>query len=121
MVRTVFAVEPVGTLRSYIRGRAKDESRDNLFVLDGTLSEIPLPDDSIDVLLTQRAIGWDLEVEAVEISRVVRSGGVAIHLLGDAYPAVEGAAHHAELTGLGYRQGSYEDGVAVCRKYVRRF
>ncbi len=54
---------------------------DNLFVMDGTLDSIPLPDHSLDVLITSNAIGWNLNEELKEIERVVKQGGHAIHLL----------------------------------------
>ena len=52
--RHVFAVEPVATLRRYMRDRAVQLRIDNLFVLDGLLSAIPLPSASADVLLGDR-------------------------------------------------------------------
>ena len=90
-----------------------------MFVLAGTLAEIPLPDDSVDVILTQRAIGWDFAAENEEICRVVRTGGIALHLLGAPYPAEDEAPYHRELSALGYIQGSYQDGTSVSRKYFK--
>ena len=54
---------------------------DNLFVMDGTLDSIPLPNRSLDALITSNAIGWNLDEELKEIERVVKPGGHAIHLL----------------------------------------
>ena len=83
---TVFAVEPVYRLRRYIEEKAARDGFDNLFVMDGFLDSIPLPADSVDVLMTSNAIGWNLESELTEIERVVKPGGHAIHLMrtGDA-------------------------------------
>ena len=58
LARDVFAVEPVARLRQFMRDKAAARAISNLYVLDGTLDAIPLPDDSVDVLLTCRAIGW---------------------------------------------------------------
>jgi len=56
----VFAVEPVGALRRYTRDKAVKLDVENLFVLDGSLSAVPLPARIVDVLLTCHSIGWDL-------------------------------------------------------------
>ena len=116
---TVFAVEPVATLRAYMSDKAHNEQLPNVFVLDGLLEAIPLPADSADVLLTRNAIGWNLASELVEIERVVRPGGVALHLAGMPYPAEEGAQHHEGLLAAGYEERPYQDGEAKNRKYFK--
>jgi hypothetical protein len=92
----------------------------NVFVLDGVLDAIPLPADSADVLLTRNAIGWALHSELVEIERVVRPGGKALHLAGMPYPAEEDAPHHAGLLAAGYEERPYRDGEAHNRKYYKQ-
>ncbi|MCD4696788.1 MAG: methyltransferase domain-containing protein [Bacteroidales bacterium] len=79
--KTVFAVEPVSSFRHFMREKALNEKVKNLYVLDGFLDCIPLPDNSVDVLMTSNAIGWNLEEELNEIERVVVPNGHAIHLL----------------------------------------
>jgi ubiquinone/menaquinone biosynthesis C-methylase UbiE len=79
--QTVFAVEPVSSFREFMRQKAKQSGITNLFVIDGLLHEIPLPRDSVDVLITSNAIGWSFDQELKEIERVVKSCGYAIHLL----------------------------------------
>lgn len=81
LAKTVFAVEPVTGLRRFIREKAAREKVINLFALDGFLDSIPFPDDSMDILVTSNAIGWNLENELIEIERVLKPGGHAIHLL----------------------------------------
>lgn len=78
---TIFAVEPVTRLRTYMKEKATEKGMKNLYVMDGTLDSIPLPDQSLDVLITSNAIGWNLNDELYEIQRVVKPGGHAIHLL----------------------------------------
>jgi ubiquinone/menaquinone biosynthesis C-methylase UbiE len=78
---TVFAVEPLGSFRSFMKEKAAKQEAHNLYVMDGTLDSIPLPDDSLEVLVTSNAIGWNLNEELKEIERVLRPGGYAIHLL----------------------------------------
>ncbi len=80
-VKTVYAIEPIGSFRNYIREKAKNKKSKNIYAIDGFLDRIPLPDNSIDILFTSNALGWDLENELVEIERVVKPGGQAIHLM----------------------------------------
>ena len=77
----VFAVEPVSSMRRFVREKAARINVKNLFVIDGFLDSIPLPDNSVDVLMTSNAIGWNLEDELEEIERVLKPNAHAIHLL----------------------------------------
>ncbi len=43
IAETVFAVEPVTALRAHIRDKAARRGLDNVFVMDGLLSAVPLP------------------------------------------------------------------------------
>lgn len=81
LVHTVFAVEPVASLRSFMKEKVAEEGLENLYIMDGTLDSLPIPDQSLDVLITSNAIGWKLQEELEEIKRVVKHGGHAIHLL----------------------------------------
>jgi SAM-dependent methyltransferase len=78
----VFAVEPVTRLREFIRERVSKAGLKNVYVVDGFLHQIPLPDGYGDVLLTSQAIGWHLLDELPECERVVKGGGFIIHRLG---------------------------------------
>jgi precorrin-6B methylase 2 len=120
LARHVFAVEPATTLRSYMREKVGRLEVPNLFVLDGFLHAIPLPDGTADVLLTRRAIGWHLPEELAEIDRVVRPGGTALHLFGQAVSEETGADLARVLDTHGYRQGTYPepDGPATLFRKV---
>ncbi len=107
--RHVYAVEPVARLREFMRDKATASGTTNLFVLDGTLDAIPLPTDTADVLLTCRAIGWHLDEELVEIERVVRVGGVALHL-GFPHPPAPDDPRHGRLSEAGYAVLTYAEG-----------
>lgn len=117
---TVYAMEPVTTLRRFIRDRAAQLGIQNLFVVDGFLHAIPLPAASVDVLFTCRAIGWQLPDELREIDRVVKPGGVAIHLAGLPYPADSDDPLHHALLADGYQEDTYAEGAATQRKYWKR-
>lgn len=79
--KTVYAVEPLASFRTFMKEKAAENRMNNVFVLDGTLDSIPLPDQFLDILLTSNAIGWNLSGELPEIERVLKPGGHAIHLL----------------------------------------
>jgi len=118
--REVFAVEPVARLREFMRDRAAASGIANLYVLDGTLDGIPLPPDTADVHLTCRAIGWHLEEELVEIERVVRAGGVALHL-GLPYPPSPDDPLHRRLLEAGYSAVTYAEGQESRTSYRKQF
>jgi len=94
--RQVFAVEPVTRLRHFIRERAAQAGLSNVFVIDGFLHAIPLPDGLADVLITSHALGWRLEDELRELERVVTKGGMIIHCPGTAETASEAASETVE-------------------------
>jgi ubiquinone/menaquinone biosynthesis C-methylase UbiE len=79
--RTVYAIEPLSSFRSFMKKKARNQKTDNIFVMDGTLDSVPLPDATLDILITSNAIGWNLQEELLEIERLVKHGGHAIHLL----------------------------------------
>jgi ubiquinone/menaquinone biosynthesis C-methylase UbiE len=79
--QTVYAVEPVTGMRRFMKEKAARENINNLYVMDGFLESIPLPDSMVDLLMTSNAIGWNLEDELREIERVLRPGAHAIHFI----------------------------------------
>ncbi len=78
--QTVYAVEPIESLRQFIRNKANEKNIKNLFVVDGFLDMLPFPDNSVDILMTSNAIGWNIEKELIEIERVVKQGGETMHI-----------------------------------------
>jgi SAM-dependent methyltransferase len=116
---TVYAVEPVTTLRAFMRARAVQRGLANVFALDGTLSAIPLPPASADVLVTRRAIGWDLLAELAEVERVLRPDGVALHLVGRPFPLPADDPLHVGLLGAGYTADPYRAGTSDLARYRR--
>jgi len=79
----VYASEPVGTLREYMRDKVKSESIKNVRVLDGIITELPFPDDTFDIVMCGHVLGDDLDAEIAEVSRVCRGGGYLIDCPGD--------------------------------------
>jgi methylase of polypeptide subunit release factors len=118
--RHVFAVEPVAALRRFIREKAARQGLRNVYVVDGFLDQVPLPDSSADVLVTCNAIGWQIDRELAEVARVVRRGGTAVHLLfgTDAGDTPSGPVVSA-LEQAGYNHDTYRRNLDGClHRYV---
>lgn len=117
--RYVFAVEPVTRLRRYIQEKASEAGLRNVFVLDGFLHAIQLPDDFADVLITSHALGWNLEEELAEFERVVRKGGFIVHCPGTAEGEEE---QHSRLVSFDWRYefSRYEEVDGWKRKYWKQ-
>lgn len=117
----VYAVEPAGRLRQFIRDKASDAYLDNVHVLDGFLHAIPLPDGSADVLITSHALGWQLEKELWEFERVVKKGGYIIHCPGTAEVPDEDAQHYRLISpDWGYEFSRYQESDGWKRKYWKQ-
>ena len=121
----VYAVEPVTRLRQFIRDKAREAFLDNVFVVDGFLHAIPLPDKSADMLITSHALGWHLEKELKEFERVVKRGGLIIHCPGTEENPRENLneeAQHYRLVSPGwdYDFSRYEESDGWKRKYWKQ-
>lgn len=121
IARQVFAVEPVTRLRQFIRDKASRASLANLFVMDGFLHAIPLPDGFADVLITSHALGWQLENELKEFERAVKKGGFIIHCPGTAEKPAEESQHGRLVSSdWGYEFSRYRESDGWKRKYWKR-
>lgn len=78
---TIFAIEPLSAFRTFMKQTASRNEITNLFVSDGFLESIQMPANSLDMLFTSNAIGWNIEKELREIERVVKPNGQAIHIM----------------------------------------
>ena len=79
----VFAVEPVGNLRRYIKEKAREKGFKNIFPVDGLITEIPLPDSFADICLGGHVFGDEPELEYLEITRVTKPGGMVALIPGN--------------------------------------
>jgi ubiquinone/menaquinone biosynthesis C-methylase UbiE len=121
LARFVFAVEPVGRLRRFIRDKASQRELDNLFVVDGFLHAIPFPDGFADVLITSHALGWQLEDELAEFQRVVEAGGTILHCPGTAEIEAEEPTHQRLISpDWGYSVSRFMEADGRKRKYWKR-
>jgi SAM-dependent methyltransferase len=115
---TVYAIEPVSALRTWIRLQSRRIGASNVRVADGFLHDLPFPEHTVDVVVTRRAIGWRLHAEIAEIERVLVPGGGVVHLTG--IPVDQDAGDlHPTLVDAGYRLAPYREGRLWCRRYVR--
>ncbi len=119
--RRVYAVEPVARLRQFIRDKVVEAFLDNVFVTDGFLHAIPLPDNTADVLITSHALGWHLEKELREFERVAKKGGYIIHCPGTADMPEEEAQHLRLISpDWGYDFSGYQESDGWKRKYWKQ-
>ena len=76
--RLVYAVEPVANLRGYIKDKARRSGLDNIYPVDGLITELPFPDGFADVSMGGHVFGDYPEAEYAEMARVTRAGGMLI-------------------------------------------
>ena len=119
--RQVFAVEPVTRLRQFIREKALKDGLSNVFVIDGFLHTIPLPDSFADALITSHALGWQLEDELREFERVTKKGGFIIHCPGTAEEAADEHKHSRLVSSdWQYEFSRYRESDGWKRKYWKQ-
>src|SRR5450759_4358380 len=82
----VVGVEPYDPLAALARQRISDLSLANVSVLDGAAENLPLRDDSVDVVHARWAyfFGPGCEPGLAEVARVLGSGGTAFVIVNDA-------------------------------------
>jgi precorrin-6B methylase 2 len=114
----VFAVEPVGNLRHYIRQKALAQGITNLFPLDGLITDIPFPADFADITMGGHVFGDHPESEYAEMKRVTKPGGTIILCPGTSL--TENKAHEYLLS-QGFSWSLIEEPTeGVKRKYWKR-
>lgn len=117
----VYAVEPVGTLREFMRDKIKKEGIRNVRVLDGLVEEIPFPDDAFDVVMSGHVVGDNYDGEIAELTRVCKAGGWLLDCPGDSERNI---TPDKELTSRGWEEihyiGSFGKDVFLYRKLVSK-
>ena len=115
----VYASEPVGTLREYLRDRAAAECVGNLRVLDGFAMALPFPDRTFDLVMSGHVMGEDCGAETAEFARVCKPGGWLLDCPGD---SERGMSLDGAKTSLGWEPvhyvGSFGKDVFCYRKRV---
>jgi len=113
----VYASEPVGTLREFMRNKIAKDGIKNIRVLDGLATELPFPDNTFDVVMSGHVVGdfWDEEI--AELSRVCKPDGWLVDCPGD---SLDDRKAEPELTNRGWEEihyiGSFGKDVHCYRK-----
>ena len=79
----VCAVEPVGTLREFLRDEIARRGVTNMRVADGLCHCLPFPDDTFDIVMSGHVVGDDPDAETAELARVAKPGGWLLDCPGD--------------------------------------
>ena len=74
----VFAVDPVTNLRNYLKQKARARNLNNIYPVDGLITDIPFPPQFADITMGGHVFGDDLEAEYKELRRVTKSDGMII-------------------------------------------
>ena len=115
----VYASEPVGTMRKFMRKKCIGEGIKNIRVLDGIITELPFPDDTFDVVMSGHVIGDDWDTELAELTRVCKSDGWLLDCPGD---SERDLTPKPALTSRGWEEihyvGSFGKDVYIYRKQL---
>lgn len=112
----VYAVEPVANLRRYMRKKREDTGMNNIFPIDGIITQIPFPDNFADIVMAGHVFGDEPEAEYVELRRVTRNGGMIL-----LHPGTNASSEnqtHQFLVDNGFKWDTFEEpGDGLKRKY----
>ena len=116
--QVVFALEPVNNLRNFIKQKAISKSLNNIYTMDGLITEIPFPPDFADITMAGHVFGEYLEREYQELSRVTKPGGMILLCPGN--NDLDNEVHQF-LVSHGFEWSCFEEpGAGVKRKYWKQ-
>jgi SAM-dependent methyltransferase len=116
IANTVYAVEPVANLRRFIWKKREELGMDTVFPLDGSITQIPLPDNFADIVMSGHVFGDQPPEEYTEMERVTRNGGMI--LLHPGSNAESENEAHEFLVNHGFEYATFEEpGDGKKRKY----
>ena len=119
IAKTVYCVEPVWNLRKYLKERAVNEQRKNIYVVDGVIEQIPFEDGFADITMGGHVIGENIPAEIAQMERITKPGGMIILCPGniDADNEV-----HSQLISMGYSWSRFlEPGEDFGSGYKRNY
>lgn len=115
----VFAVEPVGNLRVFIKEQARKAGLSNIYTMDGLITDLPFPDQFIDIVIGGHVFGDAPEAEYAEMTRVTKLGGMIILCPGNNDNDDD---RHSFLLDRGFEWSRFEEpGDGMKRKYWKTF
>lgn len=119
LAASVFAVEPVENLRSYLKTKAAKQNIKNVFAVDGLITDIPFPDHFADIVMLGHVFGDQPETEYEELKRVTKPGGMIL-LCPGSNDSDENQSHQF-LTAHGFEWARFEEPQeGLKRKYWKR-
>jgi len=74
----VYPVEPVANLRLFIKAKANNLGINNIYPVDGLITDIPFHDNFANITMGGHVFGDNPEEERHELERVTRPGGMVI-------------------------------------------
>src|SRR6056297_1625799 len=114
----VYAVEPVKTLRDYLRKKSKTKGFNNIYVTEGLMTQLPFEDDFADIVMAGHVFGDAPIEEYEEMLRVCKPDGMIILCPGNNDTDDE---RHAFLVEKGFSWDRFEEpGDGIKRKYWKR-
>jgi SAM-dependent methyltransferase len=118
IAKTVYAVEPVGNLRDYLRQKISKLGLRNVFVMDGLITSLPFPERFADITMGGHVYGDAPENEYNELVRVTRPGGMILLCPGNS--DIDNPAH-AYLVAHDFAWSRFEEpGDGWKRKYWKK-
>lgn len=106
LAAVVFAAEPVGNLRRYIKQKAKAQNISNIFPVDGLITDLPFPDGFADICMGGHVFGDHPEAEYAEMKRVTKAGGMIILCPGSSLNETKA---HEFLVSQGFSWANFEE------------
>ena len=114
--QVIYAIEPVANLRRYIWKKRALLGFENVYPLDGSITQIPLPEDFADIVMAGHVFGELFDEEYAEMRRVVQDGGMI--LLHPGTNAIDDDNAHQFLIKNGFNFDTFkEPGDGMKRKY----
>jgi precorrin-6B methylase 2 len=102
----VYAVEPVGNLRCYIKQKAQALNLTNIYTVDGLITDLPFPAGFSDVTMGGHVFGDHPQAEFSEMKRVTKSGGMLILCPGTSVTEIK---VHEFLVSQGFNWSLFEE------------
>jgi len=116
LAQVVYAIEPVSNLRRFILSESARRGLENVYPIDGRITQIPFPDNFTDFLMAGHVFGDCFEEEYDEMRRVVRNGGSILLHPGTSASGDQPA--HRFLMTHGFNVSTFEEpGGGTKRKY----
>jgi SAM-dependent methyltransferase len=114
----IFAVEPVGNLRAFLKETARNRGLKDVYTMDGLITDMPFPANFGDIVMAGHVFGDHPKAEHAELVRVAKPGGMVILCPGNNDVDDD---RHRFLVDQGFAWSRFEEpGDGMKRKYWKR-